>query len=99
MNSTVSTTYWVWLLLYPSGGRSDSVYVGLDGELLDLGRRGVQSWEGAQKPVWRSVGDNGNRIFFSSSDEAACLNIWVREDGVVIQDIVITTDEFLVLED
>ena len=98
MNSTTSTTYWVWLLLYPSGGRSDSVYVGLDGELLDVGRRGVQSWEGAQKPVWRSVGDNGNRIFFSSSGEAACLNIWVREDGVVIRDIVITTDEHLVME-
>lgn len=98
MNSNISTTYWVWILLYPSGGRSDSVYFGLDGELLDLGRRGVQSWEGVQKPVWRSAGDNGARILFHSTGELSCLNIWVREDGVVIRDLVVTTDEHLVME-
>ena len=98
MNSTISTTYYVWILLFPSGGRSDSVYIGVDGEMLDLGRRGVQSWEGAQEPVWRSVGDNGNRIHFNSTGEQTCLTIWVREDGVVIRDLMITTDELLVME-
>jgi len=98
MNSTGSTTYWVWILLYPSGGRSDSVYLGLNDEILDLGRRGVQSWEGSQKSVWRNVGDNNERILFQTGGDLTCLTIWVREDGVVIQDIVITTDASLVLE-
>ena len=98
MNSTISTTYYVWILLFPSGGRSDSVYIGVDGEMLDLGRRGVQSWEGAQEPVWRSIGDNENRIHFNSTGEQTCLTIWVREDGVVIRDLMVTTDELLVME-
>jgi hypothetical protein len=98
MKSEAEATYWVWIHLAPPGGRSDSVYLGLDGVLLDLGARGVQSWGETQQPIWRTVGDNGERIQFSSSSNDVCLSIWVREDGIVVRDLVLTTHEFLSVE-
>ncbi|MGB2017732.1 MAG: hypothetical protein ACPHX2_04150, partial [Candidatus Poseidoniaceae archaeon] len=98
MKSETEATYWVWIYLAPPGGRSDSVYLGLDGVMIDLGTRGVQSWGETQQPIWRTAGDNGERIQFSSSVGDVCLSIWVREDGIVVRDLVLTTDEHLVME-
>jgi len=98
MKSETEATYWVWIYLAPPGGRSDSVYLGLDGVMIDLGTRGVQSWGETQQPIWRTAGDNGERIQFSSSVGDVCLSIWVREDGIVVRDLVLTTHEHLVME-
>lgn len=92
LKSEAEATYWVWIYLAPPGGRSDSVYLGLDGVMLDLGTRGVQSWGETQQPIWRTAGDNGERILFPSPDGDVCLTIWVREDGIIVRDLVLTTD-------
>ena len=98
MKSEAEATYWVWIFLAPPDGRSDSVYLGLNGVMLDLGTRGVQSWGETQQPIWRTAGDNGERIRFSTSVGDECLSIWVREDGIVVRDLALTTNEFFSLE-
>ena len=94
MKSEAEATYWVWIHLAPPSGRSDSVYLGIDGVMLDLGTRGVQSWGETQQPIWRTAGDNGDRIQILSPVGDVCLSIWVREDGIVVRDLALTTDEF-----
>ena len=77
----------------PPDGRSDSIYIGLDGELLPYGRRGVQSFEAEGGVRWRDYGDNGERLIVSLTHGIHCLNFWVREDGIAINNILFAENE------
>ena len=85
--------YFLWLEMNPPDGRSDSIYIGLNDELLDFGRRGVQSYEANGGIRWRDEGDNGERLIVPMSQGTHCLNIWVREDGIVINTILFAHEE------
>ena len=85
--------YFLWLEMNPPDGRSDSIYIGLNDELLDFGRRGVQSYEADGGIRWRDEGDNGERLIVPMSQGTHCLNIWVREDGIAINTILFAHNE------
>ena len=85
--------YFLWLEMNPPDGRSDSIYIGLNDELLDFGRRGVQSYEADGGIRWRDEGDNGKRLIVPMSQGTHCLNIWVREDGIAINTILFAHNE------
>lgn len=89
---THADEFWIWLEFNPPDGRSDSVYLGFDDVLLDVGPRGVQGYKTGGGAWWRNTGDNGERISVSLEPGISCLNLWVREDGVVIRNIQMTTD-------
>ena len=89
---THANEYWIWLEFDPPDGRSDSIYIGMDDVLLDVGYRGVQGYKTGGGPWWRNTGDNGDRISVALEPGISCLNLWVREDGVVIRNIQMTTD-------
>lgn len=89
---THANEFWIWLQFDPPDGRSDSVYLGMNDVLLDLGPRGVQGYKTGGGPWWRNTGDNGERISVELEPGISCLNLWVREDGVVIRNIQMTTD-------
>ena len=85
--------YYLWLEMNPPDGRSDSIYVGLDGELLPFGRRGIQSFEADGGIRWRDGGDNGERLIVTLTQGIHCLNFWVREDGIEIHSVLFVVDE------
>jgi hypothetical protein len=89
---THTNEYWIWLEFDPPDGRSDSIYIGMDDVLLDVGARGVQGYKTGGGAWWRNTGDNGDRISVALEPGTNCLNVWVREDGVVIRNIQMTTD-------
>jgi hypothetical protein len=64
----------------------------MDDVLLDVGARGVQGYKTGGGAWWRNTGDNGDRISVALEPGTNCLNVWVREDGVVIRNIQMTTD-------
>jgi len=88
---THANEFWFWLQFDPPDGRSDSVYLGMNDVALDLGPRGVQGYKTGGGPWWRNTGDNGERISVELEPGINCLNLWVREDGVVIRNIQVTT--------
>ena len=85
--------YFLWVEMNPPDGRSDSIYIGLDGELLPYGRRGVQSYEADGGIRWRDYGDNGERLTVTLLQGIHCLNFWVREDGIAINNILFVGNE------
>lgn len=92
LEATHANEFWIWLQFDPPDGRSDSIYLGVNDVLLDLGPRGVQGYKTGGGPWWRNTGDNGERISVELEPGISCLNLWVREDGVVIRNIQMTTD-------
>ena len=96
---TGTGTYYVWVRIFASNNQSDSVHVGWDdGPPLTYGGQGI----GANSAtwVWRGdvagflAGDGGNvRVKVDVSDRGYhTLRIYMREDGVALDKIVVTRD-------
>lgn len=84
-------TYYVWILAWAASGTDDSCHAGLDGEEIPT-LVAMSGWDGNYE--WNndrmSVSD---RPFFEITTTGVhTFNIWVREDGLVIDKIVLTTN-------
>ena len=87
---TTPGTYYVWARLFGRFGSSDSIHVGIDGRGVStadrLDTRGVGgAW------VWsRDTMDSSPATIRVDAASTRSINVWVREDGVAIDKLILT---------
>jgi len=89
VNFTRTGTHYVWILAWAAGGGDDSCHVGLDGEETPLSSNwsgGGNSWSNNRYP------ETGRAQFEVTTTGFHVLNIWVREDGLIVDKILLTTN-------
>jgi hypothetical protein len=84
-------TYYVWIRMNGSTKYDDSVHAGLDGTPATYGEYGMADTSGD----WSWVSEvGGNRVTVDvTSGGIHEVNVWMREDGTQIDQILLTTDE------
>ena len=89
--------HYVWILAYGPDGNSDSCHVGLDGE--EITTSGTMSgWNGNHQ--WSGNQMSGPASFFEVENAGVhTVNIWMREDGLAIDKLVLTTNPDFTLSD
>ncbi|MHC4533945.1 MAG: galactose-binding domain-containing protein [Planctomycetota bacterium] len=91
INFVKTGTHYVWILAWGESGSDDSCHVGLDGE---------ETPDSSQMSGWNNnyAWDNGRYQFSGVSQFEVStlgvhtLNLWVREDGLIVDKIVLTTN-------
>ena len=82
--------YYVWVRAKAASSNDDSLHVGLNGQAVASGQyiTGISSsWS------WTSVRSGGARAFVDIGAAGEhVLDVWMREDGLVIDKIVLSTD-------
>ncbi len=84
--------YYFWIESNSPDANSDSIWLGIDGELMETGLRGVGLFNLNETISWYNKGDDGNEIGYSFTRGSHCLDVWMREDGVVLVNLMLTTD-------
>jgi hypothetical protein len=83
-------TYYPWILAWGADGTSDTCHVGLDGQEIATCDQMV-GWDSNYR--WSNDTRDPERASFEvTSTGVHTLNIWVREDGLIIDKIVLTTN-------
>ena len=83
-------THYVWILAWGPGGGSDSCHAGLDGEEIPTCDR-MSGWN--ESYTWsNNTMDPEPSTFEVTSTGIRTLNIWMREDELVVDKIVLTTN-------
>jgi len=87
-------TYYVWVRMLGANARDDSLHLGVNGDPLSYGRQGVTDGSGVWHWEDRVVRRNGeDRVSFEVADAGVVtLNLWMREDGTVVDEFILTTD-------
>ena len=85
-------SYYVWIHSQSPNSTSDSIWLGMDGVIADFGKRGVGLYDTNGSRQWFSVGDNGEKLVFLLEKGQHCLDIWMREDGVVLNEVILTAN-------
>jgi RHS repeat-associated protein len=84
---TTPGTYTVWLRGYPANAAGDSVYVGLDEQTVGVTGFAPGVW------TWASESANGESAnLVITATGVYTLNLWMREDGLQIDRLLLTTD-------
>lgn len=82
--------YYVWVRATAASGDDDSLHIGLNGQPVASGERleGISSfWS------WTSTRFNGSRSFVDVPAAGEhVIDVWMREDGLIIDKILLTTD-------
>jgi hypothetical protein len=89
INFVKTGTHYVWILAWAAGGADDSCHVGLDGEEQPLSSNwsgGGNNWSDNRYP------ETGRAQFEITTTGIHILDIWVREDGLIVDKIVLTTN-------
>jgi hypothetical protein len=85
-------TYYVWVRMRGPGGHDDSVHAGIDGSPASYGGIGMSDVSGD----WAWVDDvrrGDTRVTVDvSSSGVHTVNLWMREDGVQVDQLLLTTD-------
>jgi hypothetical protein len=81
-------THYVWILAWGAGGNDDSCHAGLDGEEVDTSNA-MSGWNGVYQWSNNTMDGPPSTIEITSTG-IHTLNIWVREDGLIIDKIVLT---------
>ena len=86
-------TYHVWVRMSGPSGSSDSIHVGLNGMPVTFGANGLGIWDGDLGDVWMWKDSMGTRITIDvpNADEHQ-FYIWMREDGVRVDSVILTMD-------
>ena len=89
VNITTPETYTVWLRGYPNNASSDSAYVGVDpgGQVVAVTGFTPDEWSWANVKV-----DNTVATMTITSTGLYTVNLWMREDGLRIDRLLLTTD-------
>ncbi|MBN1804044.1 MAG: discoidin domain-containing protein [Sedimentisphaerales bacterium] len=97
INFVKTGTHYVWLLAWGVDGSSDSCHAGLDGEEIDTCDR-MSGWNGVYQ--WsNNTMDGAPSTFEVRSTGVHTLNIWMREDNLVVDKVVLTTNPDFTLSD
>ncbi|MBI1881260.1 MAG: hypothetical protein HYR94_24025, partial [Chloroflexi bacterium] len=84
---TTPGTYTVWLRGYPTNAAGDSVYVGLGDVLTDVTGFAPGQWS------WANLTTGGMTATLSiTTTGVSTISLWMREDGLRIDRLLITTD-------
>ena len=89
INFVQTGTHYVWILAWAAGGGDDSCHAGLDGEERPFSSNwsgGGNSWSNGRYP------ETDRARFEVDTPGLHVLNIWVREDGLIIDKILLTTN-------
>ena len=90
VNFTKTGTHYVWIRGWGAGGGDDSCHTGLDGAEIDSCDR-MQGWNLSY--AWSNSTMDGVRSTFEvTSGGIHTFNVWMREDGLIIDKIVLTTN-------
>jgi len=91
VNFLKTGTYYVWVLAWGLDGNSDSMHSGLDGEAVATADR-ISGFN--NNYTWTNTAyQDPERISFDVTTTGVhTVNIWMREDGSVIDKIVLTTN-------
>jgi len=82
--------YYVWVRALAATASDDSLHVGLNGEPVPTGERLEQIFDFWS---WTSVRGDGGRAFVDVPAAGEhVIDVWMREDGVIIDKILLTTD-------
>ena len=88
INFVKTGTYYVWILAYGKDGNSDSVHAGLDGQEITTADR-MSGWNASYR--WRNTTSDGPPSTIDVTTAGIhTLNIWMREDGLIVDKIVLT---------
>ena len=82
--------YYVWIRARGASNSDDSLHIGLNGQAVPSGERveGIADFWG-----WTSTLDGGGRVFVDvTAIGEHVIDVWMREDGVVIDKLLLTTD-------
>ncbi len=86
-------TYYVWLRGFAQDGGSDSLHVGLNGQMVTGGNRVSGFLFDGSASSWASKNMDGTRVSFTVTQPGEqTLNLWMREDSLMIDKIVVTKD-------
>ena len=87
-----SGVYYVWLRVWSSGDRANSLHVGLDGELPRTGER-IEVRRFRQWTWTRAIrGRRGEARLVIDQPGMHSLHLWMREDGLLVDRILLTRD-------
>jgi hypothetical protein len=90
INFVKTGTHYVWILAWGADGSSDSCHSGLDGEELASSDR-MSGWNGDYE--WNSDTMDPERPTFEVTTTGVhTFNVWMREDNLVVDKIVLTTN-------
>jgi len=83
-------TYYVWVRMRAPGGTDDSIHVGVDDSPVTYGGWGFAANHGD----WEWTNErSGTRVTVNvDSTGVHPINIWMREDGVSVDQVLLTTD-------
>lgn len=80
--------YRVWIRAYGTGGTSDSVHWGLDGKSNAVGI----SWSTYNAWIWATNASGAPATLTVTSAGPHTLNLWMREDGALIDRVALAAD-------
>ena len=82
--------YYVWVRATGATTDDDSLHIGLNGQPVASGERIEQIFDFW---TWTSVRNGGGRAFVDVAEAGEhVIDVWMREDGVIIDKILLTTD-------
>ncbi len=91
INFVKTGTHYVWILAYADGGSSDSCHAGLDGEAIPT-LVALTGWSGDYEWNRDLMSTSDLPIFEVTTTGVHTFNIWMREDNLIIDKIVLTTN-------
>jgi hypothetical protein len=91
INFLKTGTYYVWVLAWGASGNDDSCHVGLDGQETP-GSSAMSGWNNVYR--WRNTRYETAEVSKIEITTAGVhvLNLYVREDGLIVDKIVLTTN-------
>jgi hypothetical protein len=90
--STTTNDRYLWVRSESPSFNSDSIWLGKNGVLIPTGDRGIGLKSSTEGKMWYSKGDNGERVVFPVTEGQNCIDIWMREDGVVVNELLLAND-------
>ena len=91
---TTTGTYYVWVRVFAATVNDNSLHMGHNG---DASAKKIDSPDNMGSWNWTNIDTKGNRVSMTFSTAGAnTINAWMREDGLILDKIVLTTDEAFV---
>ena len=87
---TKTGTHYIWIRALAHSGGSDSLYVGLDGGTAGAVYMTGLNWDGVTWK-WSKQKSGGTATINVTSTGLHTINVWMRESGVVLDKLVLTT--------
>ena len=91
INFVKTGTYYVWILAWAPDSNSDSCHAGLDGEAIPT-LVGLSGWDGDYEWNNDRMSTSDRPLFEVTTTGVHTFNVWMREDNLVVDKIVLTTN-------